>query len=250
MHYLFKPSIRLDEDVSALTLGTSPGEGSSVPVLQTPLGKGHTAPTSQAHPGTLGRQIGQDREPGGEIAAIVGPPSTDADWQKPIPEYLRRGTIHDDETETRHLTRRAKGYLIHNDELYCRSALDILQRCIPVEEGNALLLDIHEGVCGHHASSRSMVGKVFRLDFYWPTTTIDATQMVRSYRGCLYFVRQPHVLIQELRKIPITWPFTVWGLDLLGPFKKAPGGLTHLLVTINKFTKWTKARPLAKIGFK
>ena len=46
--------------------------------------------------------------------------------------------------------------------------------------------------------------------------------------------------------IPITWPFTVWGLDLVGPFKKA-GGFTHLLVTIDKFTKWIEARPISMI---
>jgi hypothetical protein len=40
----------------------------------------------------------------------------------------------------------------------------------------------------------------------------------------------------------------VWGLGLLRPFKKALGGLTHLLVTVNKFTKWIKVRPRAKIG--
>jgi hypothetical protein len=42
----------------------------------------------------------------------------------------------------------------------------------------------------------------------------------------------------------------VWGLDLLGPFKKAPGGLTHLLVTVDKLTKWVEVRPLTKIGSK
>jgi hypothetical protein len=42
----------------------------------------------------------------------------------------------------------------------------------------------------------------------------------------------------------------MWGLDLLGPFKKALGGLTHPCVVIDKFTKWIKARPLAKIGSK
>jgi hypothetical protein len=42
----------------------------------------------------------------------------------------------------------------------------------------------------------------------------------------------------------------MWGLDLLGPFKKAPEGLTHLLVAVDKFTKWIEARPLAKIGSK
>jgi hypothetical protein len=48
--------------------------------------------------------------------------------------------------------------------------------------------------------------------------------------------------------IPITWPFAVWGLDLLGPFKKAPRGLTHQLVMVDKFTKSIEAKPLAKMG--
>jgi hypothetical protein len=51
-----------------------------------------------------------------------------------------------------------------------------------------------------------------------------------------------------LQIIPITWPFVVWGLDLLGPFKKAPEGWTNLLVVVDKFTKCVEVKPLAKIG--
>jgi hypothetical protein len=50
----------------------------------------------------------------------------------------------------------------------------------PLEEGKALLLDVHEGVCGHHTSLRTMVRKAFQDRFYWPTTASD----VRSCRGC------------------------------------------------------------------
>ena len=50
--------------------------------------------------------------------------------------------------------------------------------------------------------------------------------------------------------IPITWPFAVWGLDLVGPFKKAPGGFTHLLVIIDKLMKWIEARPISTIKSK
>jgi transposase InsO family protein len=39
----------------------------------------------------------------------------------------------------------------------------------------------------------------------------------------------------------------VWGLDLVGPLKKAPGGYTHLLVIVDKFSKWIEARPITKI---
>jgi hypothetical protein len=39
----------------------------------------------------------------------------------------------------------------------------------------------------------------------------------------------------------------VWGLDLVGPLQKAPGGYTHLLVAIDKFSKWVEVRPLNNI---
>jgi transposase InsO family protein len=39
----------------------------------------------------------------------------------------------------------------------------------------------------------------------------------------------------------------VWGLDLVSPLQKAPGGNTHLLVAIDKFSKWIKVRPLNSI---
>ena len=39
----------------------------------------------------------------------------------------------------------------------------------------------------------------------------------------------------------------VWGLDLVGPLKKASEGYTHLFVTIDKFAKWIEARPISTI---
>jgi hypothetical protein len=45
----------------------------------------------------------------------------------------------------------------------------------------------------------------------------------------------------------ITWPFIVWGLDLVDPLQKALGGFTHLLVAIDNFSKWIEVRPLATI---
>jgi transposase InsO family protein len=42
----------------------------------------------------------------------------------------------------------------------------------------------------------------------------------------------------------------VWGLDLVGPLQKAPGGHTHLLVAIDKFSKWIEVRPLNSIRSK
>jgi hypothetical protein len=37
------------------------------------------------------------------------------------------------------------------------------------------------------------------------------------------------------------------GLDAIGPFRTAPGGYKHILVAVDKFTKWIKFRPVAKV---
>ena len=39
----------------------------------------------------------------------------------------------------------------------------------------------------------------------------------------------------------------MWGLEIVGPLLKAPGGFTHLLVAVDKFSKWIEARPIGKI---
>ena len=56
-----------------------------------------------------------------------------------------------------------------------------------------------------------------------------------------------YVPAQELRMIPITWPFAVWGLDMVGPFKRSKDKKTHLLVAVDKFTKWVEAEPVSKL---
>jgi transposase InsO family protein len=75
----------------------------------------------------------------------------------------------------------------------------------------------------------------------------DATRIVYTCQGCQFYARQTHLPAQALQTIPITWPFAVWGLDLVGPLQKVPGGYTHLLVAIDKFSKWIEVRPLNSI---
>jgi transposase InsO family protein len=47
--------------------------------------------------------------------------------------------------------------------------------------------------------------------------------------------------------IPITWPFALWGLDNVGPLRKAPGAYTHMLVAVDKFSKWVEVRPITNL---
>jgi transposase InsO family protein len=45
-----------------------------------------------------------------------------------------------------------------------------------------------------------------------------------------------------------SWPFTVWGLDIMGPFSRTVEGYRFLYVAIDKFTKWSKTTLVVKIN--
>ncbi|XP_020181012.1 uncharacterized protein [Aegilops tauschii subsp. strangulata] len=86
------------------------------------------------------------------------------------------------------------------------------------KQGCDLLADIHDGDCGHHSSSRTLVGKAFRSGFYWPMALSDAAELVRSCEACQFHAKKIQQPAQGLQTIPLSWPFAVWGLDILGPF--------------------------------
>jgi hypothetical protein len=109
------------------------------------------------------------------------------------------------------------------------------------------LQDVHAGVYGSHAGAKSLVGKTYRHGFFWPTVVPDACSIVRQCERCQFFAHQRHVSSHKLQTIPITWPFSTWGLDLVGPFKKAKGGFTHIFVAIDKFIKWVEVKLAASI---
>jgi hypothetical protein len=85
----------------------------------------------------------------------------EAVWTKPYLAYLIRGELPEDTIHHRQIMRRSKAFTIINGELYKRNTSRVLQQCIAPEDGIALLRDIHKGIYGHHASSRTLIAKAF-----------------------------------------------------------------------------------------
>jgi transposase InsO family protein len=91
------------------------------------------------------------------------------------------------------------------------------------------------------------MGNAFLQGFYWPTAVADANNIVRTCEGCQFYTRKTNLPAHALQTIPITWPFAVWGLDIVRPLRKVPGGYTHLLVVIDKFSRWVEVRPITNL---
>jgi transposase InsO family protein len=141
----------------------------------------------------------------------------------------------------------AKSFTLIEGELYKRATSGVLQRCVPIPQGRELLRDIHAGVCGHHGAPRTLVGNAFRQGFYWPTAVADASEIMPTCEGCQFYACKTNLPAHALQTIPVTWPFAVWGLDIVGPLRKVPGGYTHLLVAIDKFSKWVEMGPITNL---
>jgi hypothetical protein len=58
--------------------------------------------------------------------------------------------------------RRSKGFVLVDGKLYRRGARSgVLMKCVTKEDGYDILREIHEGVYGNHAASRTLVGKAY-----------------------------------------------------------------------------------------
>ncbi|XP_025636025.1 uncharacterized protein [Arachis hypogaea] len=169
------------------------------------------------------------------------------DWRKPFLEYICTGTVPRDELHPQQFKRKASFYTRISGELYRRGFSQPLLRCLDQDQAREVMNEVHEGVCGNHIGGRALAAKIIRTGYYWPTMKRDCIAKVKTCDKC-----QKHEAIstkpaEVLHSMEVSWPFYRWGLDILGPFPTAPGQVKFLLVSIDYFSKWIEAQPLAKI---
>ena len=120
-------------------------------------------------------------------------------------------------------------------------------KCVDKDEAKYILKEIHEGICGDHAGLRSLVSKVFRTCYFWPTMQVDAVELVKKCDKCQCFRNVQRLPAEWLTTITSPWPFTQWGIDIVDPLPLGKGQVKFLLVTIDYFTKWVEAKALTTI---
>ena len=72
------------------------------------------------------------------------------DWRTPLLRYLRDPSARIDKG----VRRSAFKYVLHNDELYRRTAKDLLLRCFGSDQARVAMGEVHEGICGTHQLAR------------------------------------------------------------------------------------------------
>ncbi|XP_059290110.1 uncharacterized protein LOC132043654 [Lycium ferocissimum] len=148
------------------------------------------------------------------------------DWRNKYIDYLRTGKIPSDAKESRALRTKAARFCLVDDQLYRRSFYGPLARCLGPGEIDYTMREIHEGTCGNHSGTDSLVRKLIRAGYYWNKMENDARSFVQKCNECQKHAPSIHQPGEELYPVLSPWPFMKWGMDIVGPLPWAPGNMT------------------------
>uniref|UniRef100_A0A2N9G9E6 Uncharacterized protein n=1 Tax=Fagus sylvatica TaxID=28930 RepID=A0A2N9G9E6_FAGSY len=177
----------------------------------------------------------------------VSPTNVSNSWMTPIKNYLEDETLPSDPVEARKLKVRSARFTLMQGFLYKRGFSFPYLRCLDKAEADYVMREVHEGICGNHSGARSLVHKLVRAGYYWPTMQKDALSYTRACDRCQRFGNLIHSPPETLTPMTAPWPFAQWGLDIMGPLPVGQRQLKFLVVSIDYFTKWAEAEPLATI---
>jgi ribonuclease HI len=173
-----------------------------------------------------------------------------SDWRKEIIDYLQNGTVPSEKRSAIQLRMKAGRFTMVNETLYKRGFTLPLLKCVSREEGNYILREIHEGICGNHSGARVLAHKAVRAGFYWPNMSKDSTAIVRNCDKCQRFANVAKQPPEELSSVSSPWPFSQWGVDIVGPLPRGKGGVRFAVVAVDYFTKWVEVEHLVNITAK
>ena len=129
----------------------------------------------------------------------------EGNWMTPIVTYLKDGRLSKEKDEAKKVRVKSTRYVLMDKVLYKRGFSQPYLRCLAPDEANYVLSEIHEGACGNHSGARSLVHKVVRAGFYWPTIKADAKAYVKVCDQCQRFNNVPRQPLEYLTLMMAPW---------------------------------------------
>ena len=94
---------------------------------------------------------------------------------------------------------KAARYTLIGGKLFRRGFNRPLLKCITREKAKYGMQEIHQGICGYHSSPKTMVARILRVGYYWPTMDKECKTYVRK---CTQFQKQDPITHMHQGQIP------------------------------------------------
>ena len=179
-----------------------------------------------------------------QVSQIEEVPSS---WMDPIRLYMATGELPNDRGRAHKIQIQSARFSLVDEQLYKRSLGGPYLKCLTPEQGQYVLAELHEGICGNHPRGRTLAHRAHTQGYYWPTMKSDAVDYVKKCDSCQHMYPALKSSVRDLVSISSSWPFVQWGIDLLGLLLLAPAQKKLLLVITDYFSKWTEADAFASI---
>ncbi|XP_052483736.1 uncharacterized protein LOC128039402 [Gossypium raimondii] len=103
-------------------------------------------------------------------------------WFHDILEYIKNQKYPEqaNENDKRTLRRIAIGFVLNGVILYKIGKDQVLLRCVDAVDARKILEEVHEGICGTHASGFTMARQIMRLGYFWLTIETDCIGYARK----------------------------------------------------------------------
>ncbi|KAG7564974.1 Reverse transcriptase domain [Arabidopsis suecica] len=170
-----------------------------------------------------------------------------ADWREPIKHYIMTGELPKNKWQARKMRITSAKFCLSKDTLYKRGVSDPYLLCIFGPEVEIVVREVHEGLCGSHASGRAMAFKIKRMGYYWPTMITDCVKFAQRCKRCQLHAPMIHQPSELFSSISAPYPFMRWSMDIIGPLHRSTRGAQYLLVLTDYFSKWIEAEAYASI---
>lgn len=96
------------------------------------------------------------------------------------------------------MAKNATKYTLISQDLYKRGYSTPLLKCVMKEQGDYVMKELHEGMCGYHLGARAMAARILRSGCYWLTIREDSKNLVQKGKKCQEFGRFKHLSSHEL----------------------------------------------------
>ena len=165
----------------------------------------------------------------------------------PIRLYIAIGELPDDKGMAHKIQIQSARFSLVDGQLYMRSLGGPYLKCLTLEQGQYVLAELHEGICGNHPRGRTLAHPAHTQGYYLPTMKVHAADYVKKCDSCQRMSTILKSSTQDLISISSPWSFAQWGIDIVCPFPTAPAKKKLLLVATDYFSKWIEADAYASI---